>query len=329
MRIILAVISFFVCVLIVTPLDVWFDFGSSSVNIALPISIAIGLLAGWRGLEIVCLFRKLGDRLIGLIKSDKRASKLAYGTLLALGMCSLLAFGLASLPSGKESNIQENPYTAFPDELMTPELDHALGYFKTPFEETGLSVEDGEGTLNENFTVGEVVFLGEKCELTVEYFAPEEGAYPLRFHMEPSSGGFDIDRLEDLESKLESVLGELASDKNCRGYGSSMFPIPDTGLALYVHGFGFTIENQEHPRVIRSAWEAAAISNDLDLAGTGLTRELTETYDVDGLKLERKYRKYSYYDENGDLVGVKTIWGDGRESDTIFSDHEDEYNELP
>lgn len=47
------------------------------------------------------------------------------------------------------------------------------------------------------------------------------------------------------------------------------------------------------------------------------------------MKADHTWEEYSYYDKDGDLVGKKTVYGDGYESTWIADDHDDEYTDLP
>lgn len=108
------------------------------------------------------------------------------------------------------------------------------------------------------------------------------------------------------------------------------FFVPNSETVIRFRSGFAEIEDRGHPYIVRSSrYSVSSGSGGSTLSDYGLTRELSGGYDADGPRFERSYKEYSYYDESGDLVGVKTVWGDGRESDAIFSGHEDEYAELP
>lgn len=64
-------------------------------------------------------------------------------------------------------------------------------------------------------------------------------------------------------------------------------------------------------------------------SASGLTKKQTNSSGWKGLKADHTWKEYSYYDKDGDLVGKKTIYGDGYESTWIADDHDDEYTDLP
>ena len=60
-----------------------------------------------------------------------------------------------------------------------------------------------------------------------------------------------------------------------------------------------------------------------------LRKVVEERYTSDSLRHDKKYIKYAYYNAEGDLVGTKTEWFDGKESENIFDNYKDEYSYLP
>lgn len=235
------------------------------------------------------------------------------GAIAAVTLCVAIGAGVLSSPYHRN-----NPYN-IPEGLMDDNLEDMLGYFVTPFKETGFEEYGGEGVLKSEFYLGTAFFLGVECDITVDYHLAgrDTGSQlPTDILIDPVKR-LSSDELEDMASRAWDIIG------NDAGY------IPGTDLELVELTWTFSIRNAGHTWWKGIEEETEEILSEDDLAGTGLTRKLTEEYDSDGLRAERSYRKYSYYDASGDLVGVKTIWGDGREQDTIFYPHKDEYAELP
>lgn len=244
---------------------------------------------------------------------------LASSLLLAAFLVIALSISLAA--NAPKDNIRDNPYTDMPQELMDDRLEFMLGYFATPFSSTSFTTRDGIGIFDQEYSLGKAGFLGMEFDVRVRY--PNElSQYPCSMTL--SQAGFNP---YDFRSELEDAFGEPAT-----GSAGALisYLIPNTNTVIRFNYGSITIEDRSHPYIRRSSeFSAQMLSSGSDLSGTGLTREITDSYDTDGLRTERKWTKYSYYNFEGELVGVKTIWGDGRESDTIFDPYKDDYDELP
>lgn len=250
----------------------------------------------------------------------KLGNKVLAAVVLAVS-CLTMVFAITFASTTPKDNIRENPYTDMPQELMDDRLEFMLGYFATPFSSTSFTTRDGMGLFDQEYNLGKASFLGMEFDVRV-WYPNELSQYPCSMTL--SQEGFNP---YEFKSELEAAFGEPATES--AGALISYF-VPNTHTVIRFNYGRITIEDRSHPCIRRSSeYSARMLSSGNDLSGSGLTRELTDSYDTDGLRSERSYREYSYYDESGDLVGVKTVWGDGSESDTIFSDHEDEYSELP
>lgn len=216
---------------------------------------------------------------------------------------------------------------------MDDDAYEALKVLFLPFEDTGYTSEDVvESPVYAYLNAGNGVVLGEECELAAVYDrydfdAIKPGDTPFMLEASFSSGGKDVEELKELQTAAEGLLGTTATVSAPNGH--FVVPVPGSRFCVEVNAFGAMIENLEHSYYEDQVAEEAERERRHERENpTGLIAVLDEVYEVEGLRAYRRYRKYDYY-LGGDLVGTKTIWGDGQEDDNIFSPYKDEYHSLP
>ena len=141
---------------------------------------------------------------------------------------------------------------------------------------------------------------------------------------EVSLGGMDFKNGKNFDSMFEGCEN-LKLD--CRDW--------NVGEAGSAHKFDSGAPGVKEPKWPNSCYTGSISSSSQTnskshaKSASDLIKVKTDEDKTKGLKPGRKWWEYSYYDKGGDLVGVKTVWGDGTESTWISDKHKDEYQTLP